>query len=114
MKHRASLILMEQLVMVLVFALAAAICLSLFVKAEILSRELTRKEEAVILAQSAAELLKNTRDPELVRKRLDTGAFNLMIRTEMTDPGLREAEIQIFHEETELFRLKTGWQEVAP
>lgn len=115
MKHRASLMLMEQLVMILVFALAAALCLGVFAKAEAISRETARKEEAVVLAQNAAELLKHTGDPEQVRSRLDTGNFVLLIREEKTTlPGLWEGEIVIFLEEQEIFRLRTGWREVAP
>ena len=115
MKHRVSLTLMEQLVMVLVFALAAALCLGVFAKAEAISRETARREGAVVLAQSAAELLKGTSDPEQVRQRLDTGDLELVIREEKTGlPGLREAEILVLWEEQVLFSLRTGWQEVAP
>lgn len=114
MKHRASLSLMEQLIMVLIFALAAAMCLSLFAKADAISRETARKEEAVILAQSAAELLKHTGDPETVRAQLDTKEFTLNIREEESQiPGLKEAEIIVVFKTQELFWLKTGWQEVA-
>lgn len=115
MKHRTSLVLMEQLIMVLIFALAAALCLGLFVKADAISRETARKEEAVVLAQSAAELLKHTGDPETVRRELDTKGFDLTIREKKTAlPGLGEAEITVSFQDRELFRLRTGWQEVAP
>lgn len=115
MKHRASLVLMEQLIMVLIFALAAALCLGLFVKADAISRETARKEEAVVLAQNAAELLKHTGDPETVRRELDTNRFDLSIREEESRiPGLKVAEIVISFKNQKLFQLKTGWQEVAP
>lgn len=39
MRSKAPLVLMEQLVMVLVFALAAAVCLRLFVGAENIARD---------------------------------------------------------------------------
>ena len=58
MRSKAPLVLMEQLVMVLVFALAAAVCLRLFVGAENIAQETARRDEAVIVAQNAAELLK--------------------------------------------------------
>lgn len=115
MKHRASLSLMEQLIMVLIFALAAAMCLSLFAKADAISRETAQKGEAAVLAQSAAELLKHTGDPEQVRQRIHTGDYDMTIREEMYRiPGLQEAEIILSYEDRELIRLKTGWQEVAP
>ena len=40
MKSKASLLLMEQLVMVLVFALAAALCLQVFLRADQISTEI--------------------------------------------------------------------------
>ena len=58
MKSKATLFLMEQLVMILVFALAAALCLGVFARADAMSRQLARRDEAVILARNAAELLK--------------------------------------------------------
>lgn len=115
MKNRTPLVLMEQLIMVLVFALAAAACLGLFAKADAISRETARREEAVVLAQSAAELLKHTGDPETLREQLNTQGYTLSIREENTDiPGLKEAKITVLLEEIELFSLKTGWQEAAP
>ena len=57
MRSKASLFLMEQLIMVLVFALAAALCLQVFVRAEEISLESARRDEAVIVARNAAELV---------------------------------------------------------
>lgn len=113
MKSKASLVLMEQLVMVLVFALAAAMCLRLFAKADGISAEITRRDEAVVLAQSAAEMLKSCGDPVTVHSQLETGAYSLEIREERTDlPNFSQAQIVVIHEGNVLFTLKTGWQEV--
>ena len=60
MKQKTSLLLMEQLVMILVFALAAALCLQIFAKADAISQETARRDRAVVLARNAAELLKAT------------------------------------------------------
>lgn len=114
MKSKASLFLMEQLVMVLVFALAAALCMSIFVRANEISSETARRDEAVIIAQNAAQILKNTGDPELTQQRVDSGEFMLEIQKENSEfPGLCQAKIIVFYESQEVFSLRTGWQEVG-
>lgn len=110
MKSRASLVLMEQLLMVLVFALTAAVCLQAFVKADEISAQTARQDAAVVMAQNAAELLKAGADPEEV---LETGVYSLEILEEATDiPGFAQAQIQVCYEGEILFSLTTGWQEV--
>lgn len=58
MKNKAPLTLMEQLTMILVFAIAAAVCLRLFMLANIMSENAASKEQAVAAVQNAAEALK--------------------------------------------------------
>ena len=62
MKSKATLVLMEQLVMLLVFALAAALCLNVFARADEISKQTARRDEAVLIAQNAAEILKSGTD----------------------------------------------------
>ena len=59
MKHKPPLILMEQMVMLLVFALAAALCLQAFVKSDGLSKDSEVRDQAVTLCQNAAETLRH-------------------------------------------------------
>ncbi len=61
MKSKAPLVLMEQMVMLLVFALAAALCLQAFVKSDELSRRMEARDRAVNLCQSAAETLRDAK-----------------------------------------------------
>ena len=70
MRSKASLFLMEQLVMVLVFALAAALCLNAFVQAQRISDAAAWQDEAALTAQNAAELLKAGMSIEEVEKLL--------------------------------------------
>ena len=115
MKGKASLLLMEQLVMILVFALAAALCLQTFAQANIISEETARRDQAVTLAQNAAELLKATGGEEEAAEALSRNGFRVSVtRQPETIPGLARAVIQIFFKETMLFSLETGWQEVLP
>lgn len=114
MKSKASLFLMEQLVMVLIFALAAVLCLGIFVRANKISSETARRDKAVIIAQNAAQMLKKTGDPELTQQRVDSGEFMLEIQKENSEfPGLCQAKIIVFYESQEVFSLRTGWQEVG-
>ena len=57
MKGKGSLALMEQIVMLLVFALAAALCLQAFVKSDQLSRRSEAADHAAVLCQSVAETI---------------------------------------------------------
>lgn len=113
MKSRASLLLMEQLTMVLIFALATALCLQVFVRADAISIQNTRRDRAVMIAQNAAEMLKAGAQADEIPGEAD---YPMEIR--MVDsgvPGLCQAEITVGHaEETApLFALNVGWQEVA-
>lgn len=58
MRSRTPLALMEQLVMVLVFALASAVCLKVFVNADQISRRNEAVSQAALQAQNTAEMLK--------------------------------------------------------
>jgi len=58
MRSKAPLLLMEQLVMLLVFAFAAALCLQIFVLSGKLSEKYEIRDRAVLEAQNVAELLK--------------------------------------------------------
>ena len=115
MRSKASLFLMEQLVMVLVFALAAALCLRVFAHADALSQQIACRDEAVRIAQNAAEILKDTGDPDLAEQRVDSGSFCVEISEENSGiTGLSQATILVYDEESLLFSLQTGWQEVTP
>jgi len=58
MKNKAPLVMMEQMVMVLIFVLAAALCLQTFVLAGTISKTTEAQSNAMLVAQNAAEGLK--------------------------------------------------------
>jgi len=58
MKSKAPLVMMEQIVMVLIFALAAALCLQTFVLSGKISKNTEELNRASIEAQNVAESLK--------------------------------------------------------
>lgn len=111
MKNKASLLLMEQLVMILVFALCAALCLQGFVAADRISRETALRDEAVVLAQNTAEALKVGHPlpdaPDGLTLTVNTLPSGL--------PGLKKAEISVFDAESNalLISLTAGIQEVG-
>lgn len=136
-RSRDSLVLMEQLAMLLVFALAAAVCLRLFVGADRMARQLEDTDRAYALAQNAAETLRHTggdfiRAGELLNAAADADSFMLDLaedwteardtmrytlgaaRLDSTVPGLGRARVWVRDEtdDTELARLDIAWQEV--
>ena len=59
MRSKAPLALMEQMIMLLVFALAAAVCLQAFVKSGDISRRIEERDQAALLCQTAAETIRH-------------------------------------------------------
>lgn len=133
-RSKAPLALMGQLLMVLFFALAAAICLQAFAKSEIISQNSADRDAASLLAQNAAETIKSVHgdasavcallggqvENDVWRTRGDgsgrftsDGPYHLTVRwIETDDPGLGKAEILVTDGgEKELFTLICSWQE---
>ena len=135
MRSRAPLALMEQTVMVLVFALAAALCLRAFVLADGISRQVEATDHAVLWAESAADTLK-ARKGDLARAAAELGgnldgqrwiipldenwqetagepAYTLTARPVQTGrPLFGKAKIDVVQKNGErLFSLEVCWQE---
>jgi len=58
-KSKAPLNLMEQVVMILVFAFAAALCVQAFVVADSMSKEVYARDKAAVVSQMVAETVKS-------------------------------------------------------
>lgn len=115
MKSKASLSLMEQLIMVLVFALAAALCLQVFAKADSIAARTQCRDEAVLIAQNAAEILKHTGNPDAVTILQENSPYQLEIQEQAADiPGFAKVTVTVSCDCGESFSLTVGWQEVAP
>lgn len=136
MKSKAPLSLMEQLVMLLVFSLAAALCLQIFVLSAQMSRRCEAMDHAVTVAQNVAETLKASGGDFQYFKSLlggttadgkwqirydenwtesETEASYCLIATKpaVNYPGLGSAEISVLTESGDvLFALTVSWQEV--
>ena len=117
MKTRAVLPLMEILVMVLVFSLAAAGCLQIFARSVGISEETARLDEAVALARNAAEILKSRAPDEesrLAALEIPEGMQLHYAYLESNLPNLGKARVWVTWAEETLFSLTVSWQEVAP
>lgn len=60
MKSKAPLLLIEQMVMLVVFALAAALCVQAFVRSDGSSARNEARDRAVVLCQNAAEVVRHS------------------------------------------------------
>ena len=96
MKSKAPLALMEQIVMLLVFALAAALCLQAFVKSDQISRESQARSNAALAVQNTAETIRysgGSFEHALMETAKQQGGKYL----ESTDKS--EKELQILYDE---------------
>lgn len=57
-KSKAPLVLMEQVIMVLVFSLAAALCVQAFALSGTISKKLVKRDHAMAVSQTMAETIK--------------------------------------------------------
>jgi type II secretory pathway pseudopilin PulG len=128
MRNKAPLALIEQLVMLLVFALAAALCIQVFVKADRLSQRDAAQSHAVLTAQNAAETLKSTEGDYAAAAAAYGGVWDGEVwvlevpeatgcRVEVTPaaqtrPLLGEATVTAYTADDEvLVQLPVAWQE---
>ena len=101
--------------MILVFALAAALCLQVFAKSVEISRATDRRDQALTLASNAAEILKSTSGDAQAAQDLSRDSYRMEIHPlEKTQAGLACAVIEVYFEENLILSLETGWQEVLP
>lgn len=136
MRSKTSLTLLEQIVMLLVFALAASLCLKAFLWADQTSARSAAKDQAVILAQSAAERLKHARGDvsqaaeggfwegqtwlvgydEQWNTTHQEAVYYLSLEPRQTDvPYLETANVRVTDARGEvLFAIPVAWQEVEP
>ena len=136
MRSKAPLALMEQLVMVLVFALAAALCVQVFVLSDQTSRRNEARDRAVLEAQNAAEELKSVHGDFQQMTELYGGTWNgqlwgrsydknwkpdngtaynlLVVPADSGEALLGTAEVMVYTAEGDLLAsLPVAWQEVA-
>ncbi len=137
MRSKAPLALMEQIIMVLVFALSAALCLQVFVSADSSSRQRELRDRALTEGQSMAELTKASsgnlaQASSMYGGSLEDGVWQCLFdqdwqqtensaaaycRLEVApldgEPGLGSAQVSGYSAESgaQLFSFSIAWQE---
>lgn len=125
MRSRASLVIVEQAVMLLVFALAAALCLKAFVWSDTESEAVFARDKALLQAQSAAEVIKSCRGDVIAAAEIMGGSVGddgktiscdeYVLTVTPIEDGLRymaSAEVSVYEAESLLASLEIAWQEV--
>ena len=128
MRSKAPLVLMEQLVMVLVFALAAALCVQVFVLSDQTSRSHEARDRAVVAAQNAAEQLERCGGDwngsmwgvsydkawQMCEDQSQAAYHVLVTPVESSRDLLGQAQVAVYTAEGDvLFSIPVAWQEVT-
>ena len=124
------LTLIEMAVMLAVFGVAAALCMRALVWVDGLSDETRRRDQALVLAQNAAETVKScSGDMEAAAVALggiwdgrcrsirydESGTYRVIVeRKESASALLGMATVQVYWGERCLVELDVAWQEVMP
>lgn len=134
MKSKAPLSLMELAILVLVFAVAAAVCVRAFVYAGTESKRNAEIDRAVVLCEDAASVLKTVSgDREALPHMLDGrwsddstfvveyadnwsvketgGTYRMIIELKGGKAYLGSARIHVEKEDEELYAISVAWQE---
>ena len=134
MRNKAFLPLMEQILMVAVFAIAAAVCLSAFAVGNRISKERSDLDTAVLLAQDTCEMLKYAKGDKEKAAEITGGAYSenelliyfdengnntssdsavYLVRAHLgsVEHGVGEATVTVFTADKELYSLSVAWQE---
>ena len=138
-KSKSHLALMEQAIMILVFAFAAAICVQAFQKADATSKELAARDRAVNYGQTVAETVKSVHgdleaaagilggiaeedkllfwyDIEWNRVSKEDAAYELCIMVTETSAYLEKSQLIVteLKKSKVLFALPVNWQKEVP
>ena len=128
MKSKTPLVLVEQIIMILVFAVSAAICLKSFVYSETLSKTVQKQDNAILCASNVAEVIKNSDGKfdaaeAVFGGKTENGTLEVSfsgyenavdvkaVKTESGIAGLGKAEVRAFVAGEELAFLEVCWQE---
>lgn len=112
MRSKSPLTLIELIIMIAVFALAAALCLRAFVWADLKSAENQERDRAVILASSAAEEIKANHFAAPSTVEYEDG-FTVTVTPQESDNDLLGAAIVSVSddENNTIVELTVKWQE---
>lgn len=136
MKNKTPLLLFEQIILLLVFVFAAAVCLRAFVWADVQAQENADRDRAMIEVQNAVEIAKAVRGDWMQAAAIYGGAGNeegwfiryddewnpgpekqpFVLRVtdiESGDALLGLARVQLWEDEQLMLETEAAWQEVG-
>ena len=119
--------MIEQMIMILIFALAAAFCLQGFAAAGRISKRQAVLTEAVVTVQNTAEILKSSHGDFELAAEMQSGVLTAeglqisadeytvtVCKAEEELDLLSSAQIEVVYETDILYELTVSWQEVLP
>lgn len=107
---RSSLLLLELLLMILLFALCSVICVSILAKSWAISQESERLTTAVYLAESAASYVQGNREDFTEQD----GAYRVSLSHEVASNGLASTLICVSYEGELVYSLTVSCQKGVP
>lgn len=131
MKNKSFLMLIEQQIMIMVFAVAAAICIKTFVYSDLVSRNTEVRDSAVVAAQNAAQCLKQAEgDIDSVSERFggrnengawvieygddwtqsDEASFRIVVLVRDDQKYIGEGVIRVYDGDELVFEMPVSWQ----
>ena len=113
MRSKTPLFLLEITVLLLVFAVAAVLCLQTFLLTDRESAENLRQDAALIALQNAAEQVKSSGCPAAETVPLENSLEVRLTPVESGVPGLGKAHIAVFLQEECLIECFVCWQEAV-
>lgn len=138
-KSKSHLALMEQAIMILVFAFAAALCVLAFQKADAISKALAARDKAATHSQTVAETVKSLHgdlktaagllegqteekklfvwyDSEWNKTARTEAVYELCLSCTESSYYIEKSEISVteLKNSKELFRLPVSWQKEVP
>ena len=130
MKSKTPLVLMEQIIMVLIFALSAVVYIKVFVYSNNVSKSVEAASHAAFKAQTMAEELKYSSGESLENWNYDNESwyiyydenwqetkeeaeYTMKATKEYEEDGLCRVSLRVFDDGEVIFEIPVAWQEVT-
>ena len=130
MKSKTPLVLMEQIIMVLIFALSAVVYIKVFVYSNNVSKSVEAASHAAFKAQTMAEELKHSSGESLENWNYDNDTwyiyydenwqetseeaeYTMKATKEYTEDGFCRVSLRVLDDGEVIFEIPVAWQEVT-
>ena len=130
MKSKTPLVLMDQIIMVLIFALSAVVYIKVFVYSNNVSKSVEAASHAAFKAQTMAEELKYSSGESLENWNYDNDSwyiyydenwqetkeeaeYTMKVTKEYEEDGLCRVSLRVLDDREVIFEIPVAWQEVT-